>query len=633
MCGLFASLSRQGPLARDYTQQLDMLAHRGPDGAGGTLVDLSGGVPDTDRNARAWLGHRRLSIIDPDPRANQPMATSDGHFVMVYNGEIYNYLELRTECLAAGWSFRTESDSEVLLACWALWGKACLSRLVGMFAFVVVDRVAGCAWVARDAFGIKPLHLAMGADALLISSELPPLLSTGAVPFELDAAQTLEYVRFGASTDTRGTLVQGIEKLPAASVARFDFATGALGTAETYWQPETAHRTISFGDAVAECRERFLANVRLHLRSDVPVGAALSGGLDSSAIVCAVHHLEPALQLNTFSFISAEPGQSEEKWVDVVNAHIGAAAHKVVPQPGDLAADLDALVRAQGEPFGSASMYAQYRVFRMAREAGVPVTLDGQGADELLGGYWPHVATRGAALLRGGKMNSVWALLRHGADSNATRLHLAAQLAQAALPGSTIASFRKFIGRSIVPPFFDIGWLAASGISEQQVGADMIASFASLQEHLIDATVRTSLPTLLRIADRSSMAWSIESRVPFLTSDFADFLFSLPPEYVISGRGDRKHVFREAMIGILPEPIRTRRDKIGFAADDNIWLRHNRACFEPHVETIRSLPMFDAERVTRYIRQFFDDGTGSAQQVWRLFIFAIWHDNMRRLAG
>ncbi|MCW5646676.1 MAG: asparagine synthase (glutamine-hydrolyzing) [Sphingopyxis sp.] len=633
MCGLFAALSRSGSIREDYTRQLDMIAHRGPDGSGTAIVHLANGVPEADREGRAWLGHRRLSIIDPDPRANQPMAVADDRYVMVYNGEIYNYLELRRECVAAGWSFRTESDSEVLLACWALWGEDAVRRFVGMFAFVIVDREAGQAWIGRDAFGIKPLHYVLTDDRLLICSELPPLVSTGRVPLDIDPLQTVEFIRFGASTTTESTLIDGVRRLPAASVARFDFATGALSEPRIFWRPNTARRKIGFADAVAECRERFLTNIRLHLRSDVPVGAALSGGLDSSSIVCAIHHLEPDVRLNTFSFISAEPGQSEEKWVDIVNAHIGAEAHKVVPQPGDLANDIDRMIAIQGEPFGSASIYAQYRVFAMAREAGVPVTLDGQGADEILAGYWPYVATYGASQIRRGRIDRALRLIAHGGDSMGTRLRMAAQLGQALLPAGAIGRYRRALGRSILPPFLDSEWLTANRVDEAAIAGTMLTNYPDMASHLMDTTVRTSLPTLLRIADRSSMAFSVESRVPFLTPDFADFLFSLPPEYIVSPRGDRKHVFREAMHGILPEAIRTRRDKIGFFADDGLWLRGNRATFERYRDAVAAVPAFNSKRTGDYLRGFFDEGRGSAQQVWRIFMFAIWSDRMRGLAG
>lgn len=633
MCGLFVVLSRFGPIRESYNRQLRMLSHRGPDGGGEMVVDLLGGAEESDRSGRAWLGHRRLSIIDPDPRANQPISVEDGRYVMVYNGEIYNYLELRRECLASGWSFRTESDTEVLLACWVLWGEDAAKRFIGMFAFVIVDRVAGLAWVCRDSLGIKPLHLVITSERIFISSEIPALVSTADVPFEVDSKQAVEFIRFGASSSTDSTLINSVQRIPAGSISTFTFSTGKLADPILFWRPTTERRSISFRDAVEECRERFLANIRLHLRSDVPVGAALSGGLDSSSIVCAINHLEPEIRLNTFSFISADPRQSEEKWVDIVNAHIGAIAHKVSPRPGDLSRDLDRLILAQGEPFGSASIYAQFRVFSEASEAGVPVTLDGQGADEILAGYWPYVATHGAACIRRGRFDQSLRLIMRGGDSLKTRLRLAALFGQALLASDGIASYRRWLGRSVFPDFLDREWLAAQGLGEEAIAGSMISNYKDLTSHLKDTTIRTSLPTLLRIADRSSMAFSVESRVPFLTPDFVDFILSLPPDYIVSADGDRKYVFREAMRGILPEAVRTRRDKVGFSADDGLWLRSNRALFENYIDEIKIIPAFHSGRTLKFIQDFFEHGRGSAQQVWRIFMFAAWSAQMRGLAA
>jgi asparagine synthase (glutamine-hydrolysing) len=632
MCGILAVLSKSGPIRDDFQPYLEMIAHRGPDGSGTSTLSLAAGRED-DRRDRAWLGHRRLAIIDPDPRANQPMTIADGRYTMVFNGEIYNYPELRLECIAAGWSFATQSDSEVLMACWALWGERAVARFVGMFAFVIVDREKGQAWLARDAFGIKPLHYAHTRDRLLICSEIPPLLATGQIPFAIEPEQAAEFIRFGASVELVKTPIEGVLRLPAGTVAKFDFQTGTLEPPSRFWAPATGRQSIGFTAAVNECRERFLDNVRLHLRSDVPVGAALSGGLDSSSIVCAIKHLEPDLRLHTFSFISAEPGQSEERWVDIVNNHIGAHDHKVVPRPGDLQDDLEDLVMAQGEPFGSASMYAQYRVFRMAREAGVPVTLDGQGADELLGGYLPFVATHGAAQVRRARLDRALRIVIGAGDTAATRARLAAQLCQALLPNGAIGAYRRAVGKSVLPPFFHREWLAEKGVTERNLAAAALGNYDGLVEHLTDTAVRTSLPTLLRIADRSSMAFSVESRVPFLTPSFADFLLTLPAEYLISGQGERKHVFREAMRGIVPEPIRQRRDKIGFAADDSIWLRHNREQFLSYLADARDLPLFDRDAVDSAVCAFYEEGRGSAQQIWRIFIFAIWARRMKALAG
>jgi asparagine synthase (glutamine-hydrolysing) len=243
------------------------------------------------------------------------------------------------------------------------------------------------------------------------------------------------------------------------------------------------------------------------------------------------------------------------------------------------------------------------------------------------------VATYGASQIRRGRIDRALRLIAHGGDTMATRLRMAAQLGQALVPGGAVVRYRRWLGRSIFPEFLDRDWAAAHGVDEDAIAGAMVGSYRDMAAHLIDTTVRTSLPTLLRIADRSSMAFSVESRVPFLTPDFADFLFSLSPEHIVSARGDRKHVFREAMRGILPEPVRTRRDKIGFFADDGLWLRSNRARFETYLDEVSTIPAFDAEKVRAYLRTFFDEGRGSAQQVWRIFMFAIWSAKMRTLAG
>jgi len=223
-------------------------------------------------------------------------------------------------------------------------------------------------------------------------------------------------------------------------------------------------------------------------------------------------------------------------------------------------------------------------------------------------------------------------LIAHGGDSMGTRLRMAAQLGQGLIPASAVASYRRWLGRSIFPEFLNRDWAVAHGFDEDAIAGAMVGSYREMADHLKDTTVRTSLPTLLRIADRSSMAFSVESRVPFLTPDFADFLFSLPPEHIVSERGDRKYVFREAMRGILPEPVRNRRDKIGFFADDGLWLRANRASFEANLDQVSSIPAFDADKTHAYLRRFFDEGQGSAQQVWRIFMFVMWSAKMRELS-
>jgi asparagine synthase (glutamine-hydrolysing) len=631
MCGLFAALSRSAPIGRDYSAAVASIRHRGPDDQGHVLVSLTGSAAQP--RDRAWLGHARLSIIDLTDGGHQPMVSPDGRFQMIYNGEIYNYLELREELRAAGVAFSTESDSEVLLQAWITWGEACLTRLKGMFAFILIDRQDGKAVIVRDFFGIKPIYYAETDDEILIASEPLPIVGTGKVSTALDPEIVYEHLRFGASGSTERTILAGIRTLPAAHLMVFDFATGRLEAPKRYWQLKESDRAIGFADAVAECRERFMTNVRLHLRSDVPVGAALSGGIDSSAIVCAMRILEPALDLQTFSYIAADAAHSEERWVDLVHQQVGGVCHKIRPEPTDLADDLDLLVRHQGEPFGTASMYAQFRVFRRAREAGVPVTLDGQGADELLAGYWPHVGTAAAERLRSGRVGQAARLLMNGASGLRGKAFMAGILGQAMLPASARALARKASGRGVFPAYLDKDWFAAANVDWKARADELIGRHATLKAHLIGTVDKGSLPNLLRYADRSAMAFSVESRVPFLTHDFAEFLMALPSDYLISRDGVRKYVFREAMRGILPEPIRQRQDKIGFFADDALWLRANAARFHGLWEELAAEPMFRRDAFLAFVDGFFQKRHDNAALVWRAMVFGVWLRHLRAAAG
>jgi asparagine synthase (glutamine-hydrolysing) len=622
MCGIFAALSRRDTIAADYRGALESLRHRGPDDSAFELVSLAcpGGVAE----GRAWLGHRRLSIIDLSAAGRQPMTTADGRYHLIFNGEIYNYVELRNECRAAGAEFATKTDTEVLLQSWALWGSACLSRLKGMFAFVIVDRVEGTATLVRDGFGIKPLYYVVAPGAVLVASEVSSLLETGQVSDALNADIAFEYLRFGATRSRDRTILRDVYALPAAHLAVFDFDTGELSTPREYWRLRATERAISFRDAAEECKARFMENVRLHLRSDVPVGAALSGGIDSSAIVCAMRELEPGLDLKTFSYIAADSANSEERWVDLVHERVGGECFKIRPSSSDVGRDLERLLRHQGEPFASASIFAQFQVFQCAREAGVPVTLDGQGADELLGGYLPHVGSAAAERLRAGDVLGAMRIVTSSMPGVAGKLMTAGMVAQSILSPSARRAARRVISRELVPGYLNRDWLAAHGVDPNETADSLIGRYSSLKAHLIDTVEYGSLPNLLRYADRNSMAFSVESRVPFLTPDFGEFLMSLPSSYLIAPDGTRKHVFREAMKGILPEPIRLRRDKIGFFADDAVWLRENRERFADDWEAILSMPMFEPRALRSFLDRFWSGSHAKAQQVWRILVFGVW---------
>ncbi|MGH7127215.1 MAG: asparagine synthase (glutamine-hydrolyzing), partial [Planctomycetaceae bacterium] len=460
-----------------------------------------------------------------------------------------------------------------LLAAWSEWGTDCLTRLVGMFAFAVFDRQENALWLARDFFGIKPLFYAVTERGIAFASEIKTLLETFDVSRTVNPERLYLYLRFGITGHGGETLFQQVRQLPAAHVMRIDLATLTAEAPRRYWRlPRRNALDIGFDEAARTVREMFLENVALHLRSDVPVGAALSGGIDSSSIVMAMRHLMgDRLDLHLISFIADEERVCEDRWIDIIGQASGGTVHKVRSGSSELLSDLKRLTGTHDEPIGSTSIYAQMRVFQAAREHGVTVMLDGQGADELLGGYRTYLGARLASLLRQGRLvdaQRFWKRCSHLPGSG--RLTLLMQCADFLLPSHLQAPLRRLVGRGLSPKWLNMRWFHDRGVRAASVNSPR--SRDVLREQLRREVEELSLPHLLRYEDRNSMAFSIESRVPFLTPRLAEFLLSLPEEYLIAPDGTSKAVFRAAMRGIVPDAVLDRKDKIGFATPEREWL-------------------------------------------------------------
>lgn len=578
MCGIAGYVSHAlGEDAARVRRWGDKLAHRGPDDRGiGVLgpsgfrvgQDLESITPESSTVLWNW----RLAIIDLSKAGWQPMRSADGRHWIVYNGEVYNYRELRAELESLGCTFHSQTDTEVALQAFRCWGVDSFPRLVGMYAFAILDLESRRLVLARDPFGIKPLHYAAWPGGFAFASEQKALLDLPQVSRRVDAQSVYDYLRFGLTDHGPSTMLEGIRSCPPAHWMEVGLETATPSRPTRYWAPEPERRfSGSMTQAADQLRELFLDSVRLHLRSDVPVGAALSGGIDSSAIVCAMRHLEPDLELHAFGYVTDDPVVGEERWLDLAVTAARATVHKTRAGASDLVADLDRLLWAQDEPFGSTSIYAQYRVFRLAAEHGIKVMLDGQGADELLGGYHGLVAARLASLVRQRRIDEA---LRFAWRASRTpgRRGLALWAGEFLVPGGLQAPLRALVGQELVPRWMNRDWFAAH---EVRAAPSKYASRSSpevLREQMLRLLTRTNLPMLLRYEDRNSMAHSIESRVPFLTTTLADFMLSLPEEYLIDAGGRTKAVFRRAMRGLVPDAILERRDKIGFATPEHEWM-------------------------------------------------------------
>ncbi len=623
MCGIAGgtwTVAEAAGVDSRMAASLALMARRGPDDIGS----------ETMRHGKAMvaLGQRRLAVIDLTPAAHQPMSSHDGRFLMVFNGEIYNYRELRSELQSLGRHVYSASDTEVLLQAWAQWGEAALGRFVGMFAFVIFDRETNLLHGARDAFGIKPLYYHQDGLNFCFASEIPAVQALRLCAPTLDWQIAYDYLAHGSYDTGERTFFAEVRALPPGHRFTYDLGSHCLEL-QRWWAPkiEPAQR-LTIDDAAQTLRGHLLDSVRLHLRSDVPLGAALSGGLDSSAIVGCMRHLEPEAPIHTFSFIAAGDSVSEEQWVDRMTAHVGAISHKLSITPHELAADLDDMIATQGEPFGSTSIYAQYRVFQLAREHGVTVTLDGQGADELCGGYVGYPGPRVRSLLDEGKVLAATAFLRDWGrwPGRASLDGFKAAVAEYT-NDSAYQTLRRMNGAKACPPWLDGHVLAEAGVALRfpRELPPQTASGRRLVAELARSLHGIGLPGLLRHGDRNSMRFSVESRVPFLTTGLADFLLTLPEEYLVSPQGETKHLLRRAMRGLVPDEILDRRDKIGFATPEQAWLLQVAPQVREWLRYPLNLPFFRQDAVLKAFDQVVAGQRPFSWQVWRWINFTRWH--------
>jgi asparagine synthase (glutamine-hydrolysing) len=575
------------------------------------------------------LLHRRLSILDLSAAGRQPMSSPDGRYHLVFNGEIYNYLELRTQLQAAGRVFRTRTDTEVLLAALAEWGTDALVRLVGMFAFALLDTQAQTLLLARDFFGIKPLYYARTGGRWGFASEIKALLPLPGLRRRVNAARLYEYLVAGVTDRGAETFWDGIEQLLPGHYVQIDLTQPGRAEPRAYWQLQPEERAeLSFDEAARRLRELFVDSVRLHLRSDVAVGSALSGGIDSSAIVAAIRALTGRqVECHTFSFIGAEPRINEEPWCNMAAAAAGTIAHKLHIEPEELRADVDCLIRTQDEPFGSTSLYAQYRVFRLAREAGIKVLLDGQGGDELLAGYTGYLYPRVVELLRAGRVAAAVAFARGAAARPGIRWHrLLARAGVQLVPDWLRKPAEQWMRPARTYETLNAAWFEERGVGTRS-GRRSVPD-DSLRAALVDAVTRSALPPLLRHEDRNSMAFGLESRVPFLTPAMAQFTLSLPAEYLLDADGTSKRVFRAAMRGIVPDPILDRKEKLGFETPELAWLRALRPWVTETLssDTARAVPAWRYERGAEHAEAVFAGRRAFDWRVWRWLNVIRWSE-------
>lgn len=546
--------------------------HRGPDGEG-TWVSPDGSVA---------LGHRRLSIVDLSEGGHQPMRDAARDLTITFNGEIYNYIEVRARLVTLGHTFRSTSDTEVLLAAYAEWGSGCLSELNGMFAFALWDARRRVLFCARDRFGEKPFQYALTGGTFAFASEVKALALLSFVDLEIDEG----VLAVGAAEGMvwldahERTLLRGVKQLLPGHAMEVLVAGGRVEILRTfcYWTADIAARRpygTESGDAAAR---RFLDlltdSVRLRLRSDVPVGSCLSGGLDSSAIVALIRRLEPGADLHTFTGRFPGDPMDEGHYSSMMVEACRTTSSEVVPTPERFLRDAESVYHHADFPIGGMSQFAQWCVFHLASTRGVTVLLDGQGSDEQLGGYGSQIIQSFLHQLGAERRIGAWLHERRAWAKSYPALFTWPRLA---LNETPLARLRPLLRRATnrstttLPDLFQPAWLraAARGSPLPSLPEDP-SDLHALSRTLWQLSFRAMLSGLLRFGDRLSMAHSREVRLPFCDHRLAEYLFSLPPDLLV-GEGQVKRVLRLALRGLVPEAIVT-RPKQGFVPPQQRWL-------------------------------------------------------------
>lgn len=596
MCGIsgIVNLDKSKVDNNNLKKMTDMIKHRGPDGEGCFTIDNVG------------LGHRRLSIIDLSDLGSQPMHYLD-RFTIVFNGEIYNYIEIREQLQQLGYKFRSKSDTEVILASYIEWGENCVNFFNGMWAFAIYDRQAKILFCSRDRFGVKPFYYTTINNKFYFSSEIKPLLECSGVERKPNQSILLQYLINNFCDHTNETFFENIVKLPPSHNIVFNLTTNNFQI-KRYYSIEKNEDLgkLTLDQATEQFKSLFESSVNLRLRSDVKVGSCLSGGLDSSSIVGVASKLYGYSE-GKFAAITAQvDGESDEtEYAKKVVDFCDLEWHKTKPTQKDFGQEIDKVINLQEEPFLSPSIFLQYKVMEAARKNNIPVLLDGQGGDESMLGYTRYlpsylkslpITTRFSAMLSIKKNFNL--TYKYLIQNNLYFSNYNIRKTRLLLLASSIGLDKKLTNT------IDWSWIKKYAEATNDV--------FSLQKIEIESTI---LPLLLRFEDKNSMAHAVETRLPFLDYRLVEFNLSLNNNYKIRD-GYSKFILRNSMTDKIPKEIAWRRNKISFAPSDDMWVNN---------ENIKKT-IFNSNFLKSLCSKDLSQIAENSQLRWRLFNVAKWSE-------
>jgi asparagine synthase (glutamine-hydrolysing) len=619
MCGISIAIQNKPILSSESFELMNRaIAHRGPDGEGVRYFNIEG-EQSVDGRWKLALGHRRLSIIDLSENGSQPMSYDNGRYWITYNGECYNYIELREELLNLGYTFISSSDTEVILAAYKVWGTSCFEKMRGMWAIGLFDSYTQTLVLCRDRLGIKPLYYYQNLDQLLFFSEIKQVVTTGIVTPKVNLHAVKNYFDSGFE-NSKTSFFENINQLPAGTYIELNLQKDKLNFLPvSYWNPENIQPNYQTREqSVDQFRHLFFESVNLHMRSDVPLGCQLSGGMDSSSIIMAMNHIKHGNgKISTFSSVFPGYKRNEEVFVNSVLNQINADAHFSNPVPQDFVNDVNAFIATHDEPVGSFSQYASYRLAKLTQEQGIKVVFNGQGGDEILGGYWQIYYAHLFSKLQTGHIPN---LLKH--------------ILGASLPGGNpdlLMQFgfilKRYLNRKNALKKSKIR-LNNSYLEEEGYLADYL-KMNSQQKRIFEVR-EFILPRLLKWDDRNLMAFSIEGRYPFLDHILIEACLKMPIEHMYD-RGWTKHPLRESMKAYLPKEIYRRRSKWAFEIPKEQWLRNQ---LRPRVEEIignsqsQTFGILNHKDTVENVNAFMMGNDEEWQTVFRLINFDSWLKQM-----
>jgi asparagine synthase (glutamine-hydrolysing) len=657
MCGISGIISLRGRNASPFclVRMNDTIRHRGPDGEGfffhngeQFITAFGNDTPENIRDTSSphrpagdvnnlsdpcilGLAHRRLAILDLGENGHQPFCDLNQEIWITYNGEIYNHVELRKQLESKGHVFRTRTDTEVIVAAYKEWGQDCVNEFNGMWAFVLFDKTKDLVFGSRDRFGVKPFYYHLDKDFFIFASEQKSILQHPAVERSVNVKALADYFIAGEIEYNEEGIFEGILELFPSHSFTIELKSGTfkkwiyyvLSVNEKYEN----FNSVKFEEHRLQTEELIRDAVRIRMRSDVPVGACLSGGVDSSSIVSLMHELTPhhasSDRINTFTSAFTEPEFDESKWAKLVNERTGSVSHMSYPTREELLKDLENLVYCQDSPIWSTSTYAQYRVMKLARETGIKVLLDGQGGDELFAGYSPYYTWYIGDMVRKMEFRKVRKAIQDFDSFPGNFKTLGKDYLKLKAIHHLPVSIRMKISKSY---FRDINYLDPSLIEiyKKSLKNQEYVPPKSLNGILHKEFINTRLKGYLKCEDRCSMWHSVESRTPFADDHrLIEYVFNVPGVYKIH-QGTNKYLMREAVRESIPKEILTRTDKMGFSTPNNRWVTGIREEMRPYFTDLLK-PYVKMDQLQKEYDSFFDiAGKPENGRVFKFMAFAVW---------